>query len=206
MDATEQAGADGNREHPKARSNLLGKPRRVESHSISRADVHKIVEKLMQGAIDKLDGRMIDMAEQTVVDASKSCYMNQDKAFMKGALRSSLNVLLVSIQDDLSNIRNSFEETIFQLATALKSLAISASAVARETVAIALTALYSAMVVQQETEKSVKNLVLTTRSPPSSDLYASFDEALECLMYRRSKKKVSRRKVSGSNRTEGRSP
>lgn len=79
---------------------------------------------------------MIGIAKQTVVDALESRNVVQNKAFIKGALKSVLNELLVFILDDSSGIRESFEDAIVQVATAPKLLAIIASAVTKDTVAI----------------------------------------------------------------------
>lgn len=87
---------------------------------------------------------MVNMVEQTVVDAIESCDADHDKAFNNGALRSTVKRLLVCIPDDLSGIINSFEDAIFQIAMASKSLEIIVSAVARETVAMTPIARYAA--------------------------------------------------------------
>lgn len=65
-------------------------------HLASRAYVRKVVERLMQEAIEKLNDHVIDISEQTVVDALKTCGVDRNKAFIKGALRKASNELLAS--------------------------------------------------------------------------------------------------------------
>lgn len=63
MEIMEEAGAEGDREHPKSRSSLPGRPCRTKSLLVSLADAHKNVEMLIHESIDKLVGRMIKIAE-----------------------------------------------------------------------------------------------------------------------------------------------
>lgn len=70
----------------------------------------------MQEAIDKLDGRVINIFEHAVVDTLETCSVNHNKAFIKGALRKALNPLLLATQDDTSGIWKYFGDKIIQLA------------------------------------------------------------------------------------------
>lgn len=54
--------------HLKSKSNLSSKFHRPGAHPVSWAEIHKIVEKLKQEATDKLDDRVINIAEQIVID------------------------------------------------------------------------------------------------------------------------------------------
>lgn len=126
---------------------------------------------LRQEAIDKLYYRVIKIAEQMVVDALKTCDLDHSKVNIKGALRSDLNGLLVSILDDLSGIREFFDDVIIQAATTSKLLPIIVSTILRETATMALITPYAAKIGKQEVEKSVRDLVLNQPPPllPGSD-------------------------------------
>lgn len=118
----------------------------------------------MQKVIGKPDECVINIAEQTVVDVLETCYVNHNKGFIKGAMKSALNDLLVCILSDSSNLREFFEYAIIQVANAPKLLVIVASATARDTAAMAPSSRYAAQGMKQEVEELVKDLVLT---PPS---------------------------------------
>lgn len=130
MEVEKYAGDDRGRQHPNVRLNSSGTSRRVVNDPVSRTDVYQIVKNLMQKTINKLDNRVADIAEQTVLDALETCDVDKNEAFIKSALKSALNGLLVSILDDATDIRDSFENTIIQVATAPKSLAAIVSGVA----------------------------------------------------------------------------
>lgn len=98
----------------------------------------------MQKAVDKLDDRVIDITTKTLVDALESYDAHRNKEFIKGALRSTLNELLVSILVDSSSIRKSIEDAIIQVATAPKLLVTITSTVAKDTPAMVPTARYIA--------------------------------------------------------------
>lgn len=76
------------------------------------------------------------------------------------------------------------------MAAAPKLFAKIASAIAGDTAAIAPIAWYTAKIVRQEMEKSVKDLLFTQPSPPLSGLDSSSDEAHKNRKDRRSKKKA----------------
>lgn len=81
----ETAGAKCNGEHPQSRPNASEKDDCAENHSVSWADVHKIVKKVMQESNDKLNDRMIKFAKQTLHDASEICSVDHRKVFIEGA-------------------------------------------------------------------------------------------------------------------------
>lgn len=72
-DVMEEIDIEWNWEHPKSVLNPSGKLRRAENFLISRAHVHKFVEELMQEVINKLDDRVINIAEQTEFNVLDSC-------------------------------------------------------------------------------------------------------------------------------------
>lgn len=74
----------------------------VGKRLISQADVPKIVEKVMKVAMGKLDDCVINIAEQTVVDAFETCVVDHYKAFNECKLKCALIALLVSILDGSS--------------------------------------------------------------------------------------------------------
>lgn len=189
MNIVEHADTDWDCEHPRLKSNLLRKPRRGESFFVSQTDVHKTMEKLMQEATNKLTDRVISIAKQTVVHALKICSVNHNKDFIKSALWCVLNGLLVSVLENSSGIKKSFQDAITQVATAPKSLAVIAAAVARDTAATTPTAWYAARIVKQEVKDSVKNLVLTAISPAPFSSNLSSDKAKKSRTDRRFKKK-----------------
>lgn len=86
---------------------------RVEDHLIFRAAVHNIMEKLMQEVFPKLEDRVINITEQTVVDALETCDEVQNKALIKNALRSALYRFIVFILGKASGIKESFEVATF---------------------------------------------------------------------------------------------
>lgn len=63
----------------------------------SYTNVHKYVKKLMQKAVGKLDDQVVNVAEQTVLEALKTCEENLNKDFNKAALRRALNGLWPSM-------------------------------------------------------------------------------------------------------------
>lgn len=109
----------------------------------SHADCHKNVSTLTHEGTDKLDDRVINVAEQAAGNALENCGMDHNKFFIKTKLISALNGLFVSILDDCSAIREYVEDAIVQLALAIKSTAIVALADARDAVATAPTAWYA---------------------------------------------------------------
>lgn len=82
LDVTKQAGAEWDLEHSKAESNSSGKPRRKGTHMTLRTDV-QIVKYLMQEVINKLDDRVIGVAEQNIVDALEIRVVDYNKALSK---------------------------------------------------------------------------------------------------------------------------
>lgn len=66
---------------------------------------YKIVEKLVQKAIDKLDNWVVDVAKQTVIGAVEACDVCHSDAFIKAALKSALTRLMVFTVDDSLTIR-----------------------------------------------------------------------------------------------------
>lgn len=81
--------AEWNLEHPKSRSGLSRNPCRVENHLVSRVDEYSIVEMLMQEAVEKLDDLLINMAEQAMANTLETCDADQNRVFIKGALRNA---------------------------------------------------------------------------------------------------------------------
>lgn len=59
-------------------------------------------------ALNKLHDCAIDIAKETAVDALETCGADNNKAFIKATLRSTLNGFLVSTLNDLSGIRKPF--------------------------------------------------------------------------------------------------
>lgn len=94
----------------------------------------------MQEAFHKLDYCPINIAEQTVIDALENCNVNRNMVFSKAVLRRALSGALVSVVNASSRIRECFKNSIYQVETAPKLSAITASAVAKDTAAMALIA------------------------------------------------------------------
>lgn len=59
----------------------------------------------MQEAIHKVVVRVIDIAEQTVIDALEACAVDCNKSFIKKALKSALNGWLVSLQSEFPGVK-----------------------------------------------------------------------------------------------------
>lgn len=87
---------------------------------VSRQHVYKIAEALLQDAMEKLDDRIIDLAQKTVIDALETCDVDHNETFIKEALCSALNSLLPSILEDDSGIRELFKSAIVQVSTSEK--------------------------------------------------------------------------------------
>lgn len=104
----------------------------------------------MQSAIDKLHDRVINIAEQTAVDALENCDVDHDRVFIKDTLRSALNGLLVSTIAESSGVETSFEDATVQVVAAPKSIALIASAVAKDIKAMTPIARYAAKNVKWE--------------------------------------------------------
>lgn len=147
---------------------------------------------MLEEALDKIDDRMIDVAEQTVINALETCDVDHNKAFVKGALRSALKSLLLSIMEDSSGIRESFEEAIVQVATAPKTLIAIASAMVTDAAIMAPIAKFVAQTVKKEVEESVKDLVLIPPSPLPSGSDSSSDESKNDRRNKAAKKKSHR--------------
>lgn len=96
----------------------------------------RIGEKLRQEATVKLDYWLMDVSEQTVVGAPKTCDVDCNKVFIKDAPENNLNGLLPSILVDLSNTKKCFEDAIIQVKQAPKSYAKIASEVTNAIAAI----------------------------------------------------------------------
>lgn len=135
---------------------------------------------LMQGAIDKLEA------------AWQTCDVGHNKDFIKSALKSALNVLLVFVLDDSSGIKESFEDAKLLVATALKLEAIVASAFARDTAPLKPTTRYASKNVKPDAEGSAKDLVSTICSSPPSGSDLSSDEVSKSRKDKRFMKKSSR--------------
>lgn len=131
----EQAGAEKVREH--SRSALSGKPHCARNGKVSRSVVQVIVEKMSKKALYDVNDRIIDVAEQTVLDASETCDVDQNKTAVQGALHSVLISLLLSIKEKFSRIRESIGEANVQVATASNTLNAAASAMARDAAVVA---------------------------------------------------------------------
>lgn len=150
----------------------------------------------MQEGINKLDNGVLDTAKQTVLDALEASDVDPNKSYIKVALRTALNGLLVFVLNDLPGTKESLDDKTVRVETAPKSLAIFASAVARDIAAMDATVWYASMIVKEGVEESIKSLVHTSPSPPLSGPDSSFDEAWENRKDRRSKRKLWRRKAS----------
>lgn len=90
----------------------------------------------------------------------------------------------------------SFENALIQIAVAPKSLAAVAFVVVRDTAATAPIVRYSAKIVKQEVEESVKDLVLVAPSPPLSGLDQSSNKVRKVCKNKMYMKIRSRRKSS----------
>lgn len=102
--------------------------------------------------------------------------MIQNKVVSKGALRSFLYSLSVSILYDLFDIRETFEDEIIKEAMAPNSLSIVASMVAEDAAVMALIAQYAAKLVTYKANRSVEDPVLTSPCPPTSGFSLSSKE------------------------------
>lgn len=131
----------------------------------------------MQKAFGKLDSRVDDVPEQTLIDALEASDADHEKSFVKSALMSALNELLTPIIDNFVRMRESFKDGVTQVATSLRSLTTIAAATTKDAAVIALSAKFAAETVREKINKPVKNLVVTSPSPPPSSLNLSFDES-----------------------------
>lgn len=95
-----------------SRSSYKGASRSCSVGAVPRRSAYQIVKLLLQDALDKLDNKVIDLAGRTVVSALETNDVNHNEVFVKDALCSALNSLLLSILEDDSRIRVSFETAI----------------------------------------------------------------------------------------------
>lgn len=61
-----------------------------------------------------MDDCVIDLVEQTVINAIKRCDVDHNKTFVKETFRCHLNTLMLSITKKSSGMRESFEPAIVQ--------------------------------------------------------------------------------------------
>lgn len=157
----------------------------------------------MQEAIDKLDDQVVEIAEQTVLKAPETCDADHNNVLIKGALRSVLTGLSVSILDDSLGIRESFEDSIIQVSTAPKSPSVVVKAIVNDVAVMAPIPRFAAQIVKQTKKVSVINLVHTPPSTLPSGSDSSPDEARKCRKDRKPKWKSSRRKSPGWSSDKG---
>lgn len=119
--------------------------------------------------MEKLDDRVIDLAQRMVIYALETCDVDHNKAFIEGALRSALNSLLLSILENKCGIRELFESAIVQVATSLKVASKIATTIVTDAVVFAPIAKFTTEAVQSETTESAKESVAmaSPSSPPS---------------------------------------
>lgn len=192
MEFKEEASVARYSGHPKSRLRLNRKHLRTVDSPIFRADVHKVVEKLTQVAINKLDDRRIDIVNQTVLDALATFHVNQNKAFTKRALRLALSRQLVSVSKDSTRIGIFFEDAIIHVATAPKSLSVIAKKMINDAAAMKSNARFVSQIVRKGVGESVTALVLTPLSPPPSASDLSSNKTRKLCKDSKSKKKSSR--------------
>lgn len=142
-----------------------------------------------------MDDRVIDVTEKTVTNALKTCDANHNKAFLKGALYSALKTLLLSIMENSSEIKESFEKPIVQAATATKMLATITAAITKNAAMMARIAKFVAGTVK-EVERLGNDLILTPPSPPPPGFDSSLNESQNDRKDKPEKKKSYRRKKS----------
>lgn len=75
------------------------------------SDFYSLVERPIQKACNKIDGRVIDIAEQPVVDASEIVENDHNKARVKDSLRSAPNKRVIVVLNEFTYFRGSFEDT-----------------------------------------------------------------------------------------------
>lgn len=66
-------------------------------------------------ALEKLNERVIDMAEQKIIDVLDNCDFDHNKVFIRWAIGSAPRDLLTSILDEDTGIRDVFEAAVCQL-------------------------------------------------------------------------------------------
>lgn len=128
-------------------SGSLAKPPRARDEFMLRSDIQNIVNKMLCDDLDKMDDHIIDVSEQTVINALEMCDVDYNKAFVKGAILSALNILLLSIMENFPGTIETFEGAIMQVATASRTLAAMASAIAKNATLIAPIAQFASKTV-----------------------------------------------------------
>lgn len=94
------------RSNPKGRSSSRGS---FGNNEVPLGHVYKIREVLSHNAMEKFDDLVMSLTERKVIDTLKTCDVDHNKALTEGELRSALNSLPLSILEDESGIRESFE-------------------------------------------------------------------------------------------------
>lgn len=70
-------------------------------------------------ALDKINDRIFEVPEQTVINALETRNVNNNIAFVKAAPGSAMSALPLSITDDSYGVRQSFERVIVKVANVL---------------------------------------------------------------------------------------
>lgn len=144
---------------------------------VSCSKVYKTVEKLKQEAIDKFGNCLVSVRKQTVLDALGTCDVDQNNAFFMGAPRSALNDLIITIVNDLLQIRKRVKGAINREAAAPDFLFTFAAEKNKSTAVMALIPKLATGTLRKEIEKCVKHAVLTFISSAALGLNLSSDKS-----------------------------
>lgn len=137
---------------------------------------------------------MINVVEKTRINALKTCGVDHNKAFIKGAVRSALNCSLLSIVEDESKIWKSLKAAIVQVATSVEVISRSAESL-RNFAVRAQISKFAVEAVRSEDTTSVRNFVVV--APPSYPILKPKSKSDE--------EKKERRKKRSKNRYQPRS-
>lgn len=143
----------------------------------------------MQKARKILDSCVVRFVRQTTTNASGTCDVDHNTAFIKGALRCALNELSMSIMDDFLGIKDTFENSFIYVGTAPRLVTAIAAAIVRNATAVGPMAKPAADTAIKEIDGSENALALR----PRSSLRYGPDWSYNKNLYRRNNKLAKKR-------------
>lgn len=105
---------------------------------------------MLDKALETINERMVDVAEQTVINPLEVSNVSRNKAFVKGALSSTLKFLLHSIMEHSSGISEIFEKATVQVTSAPRTWTAIVSAMAKDaTIIVQIAKFWSLMAIKK---------------------------------------------------------
>lgn len=109
--------------------------------------------------MEKLDDRVVALAQRRVIDALETLDVEHNMAFIKEALRRAPNSLLLLILEDESGIRESSKSAIVQVTTRVKVVSKIDKAIVTTAAVLATIAKFAVEAVKSEVAESERESV-----------------------------------------------